>query len=234
MGSIYQSLCASELSEVDKAVVVIHLIGAVDGTSTKEIASTLEAGGHAAINVSRLTKRLKLDKRVVNSAAGFKISAKYRSEVTAASSPFSGPLRPANVGNSLDSGLFENARGYVTNVVEQINISYDNACFDCAAVMIRRLFETLIVDTFEKQNCLSEITTNDGNLLQLKGLIGKLRATPSFLISRQTKEAADHLKDIGDWSAHNRRHRARKSDIDLALKHMRLAASDLLHLSGQD
>jgi hypothetical protein len=42
------------------------------------------------------------------------------------------------------------------------------------------------------------------------------------------------LKDVGDWSAHNRRHRARKSDIDAVAKHLRLACGDLLHLAGQD
>lgn len=229
-----RALCESDLSEIDKAVVVLAALPANACKSVSEIAGELEAAGHAKINKSRLQKRLNADKRVVKHGQGYRISPRSSTEVTALAKPFMTDHRPAVLQSKLDPEIFENSRSYVKNVVEQINISYEHSCYDCAAVMIRRLFETLIVDSFENQGALSEILKPDGNIHQLSVLISRLKSTSAFSVSRQTKEAAEHLKDIGDWSAHNRRHRARKSDLDNALRHMRLASSDLLHLAGQE
>lgn len=229
-----EALSASELSEVEKALVVIFMNEKNDGMSAKVIASSLEAAGHAIINRSRLTLKLKADKRVIIAASGFKISARHRSQVESLALPYTGPVRPKNLSGPLDPEIFRNARGYVQNVLEQINASYGSACYDCAAVMIRRLLETLIVDAFEHQGHINDILNDQGNIHQLGALISILKSTTKFSISRQTKEAASHLKNIGDWSAHNRRHRAHRSDIEVAIQQMRLAASDLLHLAGQD
>jgi hypothetical protein len=130
--------------------------------------------------------------------------------------------------------MFDHSRGYVRNIVHQINVTYDAACFDCTAVMIRRLFETLLIETFEHQKAMTEITDKNGDIFSLSVLIARMGATTSFTVSRQTKQAATHLKDVGDWSAHNRRHIARRSDVEQAGRHLRLACSDLMHLAGQD
>jgi hypothetical protein len=100
--------------------------------------------------------------------------------------------------------------------------------------MCRRLFETLIIEAFENQGALSELKRPDGELEQLSGLIRALERTSAFSIGRQTKQAAKKLKDVGDWSAHNRRHVAVAKDIDDVRSHLRVACGDLLHLAGQD
>lgn len=230
---LYQ-LVASSLSEIDKASLLLLQIGGEDGVDEKVIAEHLESAGSAKINRTRLRERLRKDARIIRAKGGFKISPRAIAKLREQGKVFGGPSMPEPSQEILDSGLFTNARSYTKHVVDQINVSYDNACFDCTAVMIRRLFETMVIDTFEHQAALDEIKDTNGEFVSLKPLIGKLRNTSAFTTSRQTKEAASHLKDVGDWSAHNRRHRARKSDIDSAAKHLRLASSDLLHLSGQD
>jgi hypothetical protein len=232
------SLVASDLNEVERAVVLLWFEqheGKLSGSDPSALADQLESAGAAKINRSRLRTRLQNDPRVVKASNGaFKLNPRRIQEARSIAEPLLGPARPTVAQGFIDAGIFENARGYVKNVVEQINVSYANDCQDCAAVMIRRLFETLLVDAFEKQNRLQEITDNNGNIFQLSGLIGALEKTQAFAVSRQTKQASSHLKDIGDWSAHNRRHRARKSDVDAVAKHLRIACSDLLHLAGQD
>lgn len=223
------------LSELDKAVVALHLYnGEHIPKSASELAAGLEAAGSPKINSSRLRERLFRDKRIIKDGSGFRVAPKYVVEVSGAAAKYTGPMRPVDPKSVIDSGLFDNAHGYIKNIVHQINLSYSHACFDCAAVMIRRIFETLIIDAFEKQGAISEIKDQNGEILMLSGLITKLGSTSSFSVSRQTKQAAAHLKDVGDWSAHNRRYRARQSDLDVAAKHLRLASSDLLHLAGQD
>lgn len=225
---------ASAMTEVDKAVVALHLLSKPGSpVSAAIIASNLEAAGSPKINRARLRDRLVHDKRAIKDGDGFRIAPRRSDEVSQLASPLIGPVRPSDTLSVLDSGLFEHAHLYIRNIAHQINISYDSACFDCAAVMIRRLFETLLIEAFEKQGAIAEITGPNGDLLTLSGVIGKLSSTKAFTVSRQTKQAAPHLKDIGDWSAHSRRYQARKSDIDTASKHIRMASSDLLHLAGQ-
>lgn len=228
-------LVRSDFSEIDKAIVALWAInGEGPGIQVAQIASILEASGAPKINRSRLKLKLEKDRRAVKNGGNFRISPRKLPEVIEVSKKFLIPVRPDDPKSAIDSSIFDHAPGYVKNIVEQINVSYSNACYDCAAVMIRRLTETMIIDAFENRNSLHEVTDANGDIYSMTPLIKKLSSTNVFSISRQTKQAVPHLKDIGDWSAHNRRYRARKSDLDAAARHLRLVASDLLHVAGQD
>ena len=230
-------IASSDLVELDRAVAILFVMQQAPGfncASAADLAATLEGGGCARINRARLKMRLSKDPRTIRAGEGYRIHPKRADDVSRLVAPMSGPLRPSHSKTFLDGGLYDKCPGYVRNIVEQINVTYSHACFDCTAVMVRRLFETMIVDAFEQQGAISEITDSNGNLFQLSNLIKRLGNTTSFSVSRQTKLAAPLLKDVGDWSAHNRRHRARQSDLDSVIKQLRLASSDLLHLSGQD
>lgn len=186
-------------------------------------------------NVSRLRGRLEDDKRCIKLRTGeFQISGRSRTALTNHFRDFSGPLRPENTGSVLDIAPFSNSRKYVKNVLHQINASYDNALFDCCAVMCRRLFETLIIDAFDHQKQLDLIKISNGEILMLSGLISALESQTAFRVGRQTKEAARKLKNIGDWSAHNRTFMAQRSHIDNVAHDLSVATMDLLHLAGQD
>jgi len=228
-------LVRSDLSEIEKALVALWAAkGDKQSAGASEIASILEAAGAPKINRSRLRMKLERDRRAVKDGTAFRISPRRVAEVQQIASPYSEPSRPDDINSVIDSALFEYAPSYVKNIVQQINISYSNACYDCAAVMMRRLAETMIVDAFESKQALAEITDTNGDIFSMTPLIKRLSSTAVFSVSRQTKQAIPLLKDVGDWSAHNRRYRARKSDIDSAARQLRLAAADLLHLSGQD
>jgi hypothetical protein len=235
--SFVSRIASSSLAELDRAIAILFAMQQTDGftsASAADLAMTLEGGGCARINRARLKERLSRDSRTIRSGQGYRIHPRRLDDVERLAEPFNGPARPSRSKSFLDEGIFAQSPGYVKNIVEQINVTYAHACFDCTAVMVRRLFETMIVDAFEKQKALSEITDGNGNLFQPSNLIKKLESSTTFSVSRQTKQAAPHLKDVGDWSAHNRRHRARQTDLDAVIKHLRVAASDLLHLSGQD
>jgi hypothetical protein len=175
------------------------------------------------------------ERRFVRDRTGtFRISPKERARLNEQFAELRQPDPVPDSGTVLPTELFTAARKYVQAVVRQINLSYDHGLFDCCAVMCRRLFETLIIEAFEKQGALDELKRPDGELEQLSGLIRALERTGAFSIGRQTKQAAKKLKDVGDWSAHNRRHVAVAKDIDDIKSHLRVACGDLLHLAGQD
>ena len=73
----------------------------------------------------------------------------------------------------------------------------------------------------------------DGNFLMLNGLVSKIESSNVLNIGRNAVAALKKIKALGDLSAHSRRYNAKASDIDPLRHDLRVAAEDLLHLSGQ-
>ncbi len=109
---------------------------------------------------------------------------------------------------------------------------YDLALYDCCAVMCRRLIETLIIELYEHRNRAIEIKNKGGNFLMLADLIGHVENDPAINLSRNAKTGLRSLKQLGDLSAHNRRHNAVQNDIDRTRDGLRVGAGELLALSG--
>lgn len=132
----------------------------------------------------------------------------------------------------LPHSIVRNTRGYIERIANQANGAYDMGWYDACAVMVRRLIETLIIESFEKWNIADKIKNNDGEFLYLKDLISKCLAEPSWNLGRGCKLALPRLKDIGDKSAHSRRFTAQRGDIDPLLSDVRDAVQELVYLAG--
>lgn len=134
----------------------------------------------------------------------------------------------------LSQSLVRQTRGYIELVVNQINKTYEDACYDGCAVLIRRLVETLIIESFEAHNIASNIKDIHGEFFSLSILIGSLLNENSWNISRNTKKVLSEmvkLKAIGDLSAHNRRYNAKRDDIDRIIPDLRIIVQELLYLA---
>lgn len=127
--------------------------------------------------------------------------------------------------------IVRDTRGYIERVAEQACGSYDQAWYDAASVMSRRLLETLIIETFEAHKLDSKIKNPDGTFYYLSGLIPTLLSETSWNISRNVRKALPQLKDLGDQSAHNRRYLARKNDLDAIKRELRITLEELVHIS---
>ena len=125
----------------------------------------------------------------------------------------------------------KNTRGYIEKVVNQINGCYSDGYFDGCAVMIRRLIETLIVESFEKHSIASKIQNSNGDFYQLKDLIDKTVNEVSWNLSRNSKDGLKKFKKIGDLSAHSRRYNAHRSDIDDLITDLRVVVQELVSLA---
>ena len=132
----------------------------------------------------------------------------------------------------LPMSIFLNTRGYIERVVNQINGSYEKGWFDCCAVMIRRLLETLIIECYEKFKIESKIKDKNGDFFFLGDLITIMLKETAWNLSRNSKQALPKLKMIGDLSAHSRRYNAHREDIDKILDELRIASQELLYLAG--
>lgn len=123
-------------------------------------------------------------------------------------------------------------RGYIQTVVYQINGTYEHACYDACAVIIRRLIETLIIEAFEKCQIADKIKTPNGDYPFLSILINYALNEESWHLTRNTKQALSKLKNIGDLSAHSRFYNAHRPDIDRIIDDLRVSVQELLHFAG--
>ncbi|WP_217495390.1 hypothetical protein [Halofilum ochraceum] len=132
----------------------------------------------------------------------------------------------------LPKSLYKNTRGYIEKVANQVNGCYEKGWFDAAAVMARRLLETLIIECFEKHNIAAKIKNSNGDFYHLRDLVGLFLGETTWNVGRNTKRALPRLKDIGDKSAHSRRYTARRSDLDKVRVELRDVTEELLYIGG--
>jgi hypothetical protein len=123
-------------------------------------------------------------------------------------------------------------RGYVEKVANQANGCYENGWYDACAVMVRRLIETLIIETYEKHSIAHKIKNQHGDFFYLRDLIGHCVSESTWNLGRNCKLALPKLKDIGDKSAHSRRYVAQRGDLDPLLADIRLVVQELIFLAG--
>jgi len=128
--------------------------------------------------------------------------------------------------------LVRGTRGYLERITHQINGTYSNGWYDSCAVMIRRLIETLIIESFENNNIAQAIKNQSGDFFYLSDLISKTLSEPSWNLSRNARQALPKLKDIGDKSAHSRRFNAVRNDIDKINSEIRVVVQELVYLAG--
>jgi hypothetical protein len=130
------------------------------------------------------------------------------------------------------SSLVRGTRGYIGKVVDQINGCYEHGWFDGCAVMIRRLVETLIIETYEKHGIANKIQKPNGDFNYLSDLIDCILSETTWNLSRNTKTALPRLKSIGDLAAHSRRYNTIRPDIDKVIGDLRIVVQELIYLSG--
>ena len=128
--------------------------------------------------------------------------------------------------------IVRGTRGYIEKVANQVNGCYENGWYDACAVMIRRLIETLIIESFEKHSLANKIKNPQGDFFYLRDLISSCLAETSWNLTRNCKQALPKLKDVGDKSAHSRRYVAQRGDIDPLIPDIRLVVQELTFLAG--
>lgn len=127
--------------------------------------------------------------------------------------------------------LVTNTRPYLQAVANQINGTYERGWYDSCAVMIRRLIETLIIETFEAEGIAAKIKNGAGDFFYLRDLITKCLDEPAWNLTRNCKDSLRRLKDVGDKSAHSRRFIAHKNDIDPLRPDIRLVVQELITIA---
>ena len=135
-------------------------------------------------------------------------------------------VEPTN--DLIDLSILENAPYYVKRISQQMNSCYDNCLYDACLVMMRKLFETLIIECYERYGSSSEITDLNNCFYYLSDLIPKYLQSSHWRVSRNFDKYIKNVKKYGDLSAHNRRFIAKKTDIDSFKFDMRQCLQEML------
>ena len=130
--------------------------------------------------------------------------------------------------------LFNNTRDFLMKVAIQVNQTYEHACYDSCAVMIRRMLEMLIILTYEHHQIENAIKDNGCHYLMLSGLLPLYTNQKEWTLSRTTKNHLPQIKDLGDFSAHRLHYNAQRGDIDKILDklHLRAIIEEMLYKAG--
>lgn len=205
-----------------------------NGKTVDELCEAIERVGYAKQNRTRVRRALEKSPAALKGRGStFRLNPRRKDALEAKYSP----LLKSNTVKIKDGivplDLFSSARKYIQKVVYQLNASYEMRLYDCAAVMCRRLLETLIIEAYERQGIEQRIKDGNDHYFMLSGLIASIEHSNRLRLSRNSIQGLKDFKGLGDLSAHNRRYNARKSDIDKARQQLRVISEELLHLSGQ-
>ena len=114
----------------------------------------------------------------------------------------------------LDENKFTGKRQYLDRLVKQINNTYANNCYDACAVLLRRLFEVLLILAYQNLGIDDEIIDRTGKgYMMLEGIVNNAKTNNTLKMSR-IKNEFDTFRKIGNFSAHYITYTAGKKDID--------------------
>jgi len=135
----------------------------------------------------------------------------------------------------LPNAIWMGTRGYIESVCKQLNGCFRAAYYDAASVMLRRLMETLIIESYEHLKRENEIKDGDGNYFMLRYLVERANGKPPHAglnLGRDAKKNLEDVKALGDKSAHNRRFIAHAPDLVNIQGGVRTAAQELIQIAS--
>jgi hypothetical protein len=196
----------------------------------------LEGAGMPRQNRSRLSTALRSSSLVSRGAraASVRLNPKHKPKLDAQYGPIVGPARKITVrdnGAVIPSGTVPLDRRYIERIVAQVNEGYTAGHYDSAAVLLRRLSESLIIECYVRLGRQSEIQM-DSSFFMLDSLLAYFQADKQIAKSRNLVRHLRKIKEVGDTAAHSRSYITKQADIDDIKFDARRALSELAVLAG--
>lgn len=190
--------------------------------------------GLGAPNSTRLGKGLANSRLTLRTNGSFRLKAGAAPKVEAVLAGVLDPTAPPvpSDGEYLAEDVWRSTRGYIVSICRQLNGCYHSTYYDAAAVLVRRVVETLLIEAYEKLGRETEIQSSERTYFMLGDIITHA-VGPSGLttLGRDGKKALRNIKELGDRSAHNRRFLARRRDLDELRSPLRLLLDELIELA---
>lgn len=138
----------------------------------------------------------------------------------------------ASSGSILPTALTKDTRGYIERLAHQINASYEQNIFDGCAVLMRRLLEVLLIQTYEHHKIETQVQTAPDQYKDLKQIIAEATSNKTLALSKASKDVLDEFRVLGNFSAHKIIYNCRREEIKKIAREYRAAVEELLYKSG--
>ena len=132
----------------------------------------------------------------------------------------------------IEEAKFCGKRPFLTRLIQQINFTYGNNCFDACAVLMRRLFEVLLVLSYQNKGIEADITKPDGSHKMLEGIVKDAVQNKALGVPARISKNFDAFREVGNNSAHSITYTAGKLDIDNIARDYRVMMEDLYNRAG--
>lgn len=132
----------------------------------------------------------------------------------------------------LPEKLYKDTRGYIESIAKQINASYENNIFDGCAVLMRRLLEILLIQSYENLGIQDSIKGKNGDYVLLDGIINNATGNKKLNLSRNAKKNLNGYRELGNFSAHKIYYNCKRNDIDKFIFNYRVDIEELLYKAG--
>jgi hypothetical protein len=127
--------------------------------------------------------------------------------------------------------IWDGTRNYIEKVAVQLCGCWEDHYYDAAAVMLRRLAETLVIEAYERLGRDHEIKDRDGNFFMLGALVDKACGNPGLNLGREAKAGLIEIKEHGDRFAHNRRINAVRPELERLRHKARVVVEELINIA---
>jgi hypothetical protein len=188
-----------------------------------------------APNQTSLAEAIRKTKLASESKSGFSLKPGSRKVIRAWLPNLDGIQPTIDHGSGyLPEHIWKNTRGYIEEVCRELNGSFYHGYYNAAAVMLRRLLETLIIEAYEHLDRDVEIKDGGGNYLMLSDLAERVcgeNGHKGINLGRDSKKALKEARTLGNWSAHARRFLAHATDLMKCQIGMRLLAQELIQIA---
>ncbi len=205
--------------------------------SSGQLARVLDDHHVGTPNSTALGEALRVSKLVTVSRAGFSLKPGSRKAIRSLLPAHIDGVQPAmdHASGFLPEFVWRSNRGYVEAVCRELNGCFRAAYYNAAAVMLRRLLETLIIEAYEHLRRESEIKDPGGNYFMLADLVERAcgeRGHTGLHLGRDAKAALKEARQIGNWAAHARRFIAHASDLTKLQSGSRVLVQELIQIAN--
>lgn len=225
-------------NELDRLFILSWYAEHVNGeaVSFKEFAKLMHVIGLPSVNLTRLRRNARMDRRFVLSVEDVvRVRLDKIAEAEAMAAPHISVKKvKRHSGSIVSAEIYASAPSYVRRIADQVNATYETGCFDATAVMMRRLFEVLLILSYRKLGEETRIMRADGTHKNLEAIVADAKVFSALGLSRNTKAKLDAFRDLGNFSAHRIEYSARQGDIEPLALHYRASIEELLVKSGLD
>ena len=132
----------------------------------------------------------------------------------------------------IEEAKFCGKRSFLTRLIQQINFTYGHNCYDACAVLMRRLFEVLLVLAYQNKGVETDITNPDGSHKMLEGIVKDAIQNKALGVPVRISKNFNAFREVGNNSAHSITYTAGKLDIDNIAREYRVMMEDLYNRAG--